>query len=304
MREDDALTIRPSVMVLPRPADNDERMVELWLAGKAAQTRTAYRLDVRRFLGFLDGKPLGQATVEDLVGFYEWLGSFSVVRIRRPLSERSKYRILASVRSLLTRAFRTGYIPFNAGAGFELKSPADNVGERILSEEDAILAVRLMKRPKEHAIVRLLYGSGIRRSELCGLTLGDLVARPQYDTGQITVRGKGGKVRSVLLSKPTWEAVIDIVPEPWPPDETPLFTTRTGKALTSTQVHRIVKKAGRRIGKNISAHWFRHAFASHALDRGAPVSLVQSDLGHSSLTTTSKYLHARKSEGASKYLVI
>ncbi|MBV8589619.1 MAG: tyrosine-type recombinase/integrase [Acetobacteraceae bacterium] len=79
-----------------------------------------------------------------------------------------------------------------------------------------------------------------------------------------------------------------------------------GGALDPSQVHRIVKAAAARAGlpAAVSAHWLRHAHASHALDRGAPIHLVQATLGHSSVATTGRYLHARPNDSSSRYLAL
>ncbi len=80
----------------------------------------------------------------------------------------------------------------------------------------------------------------------------------------------------------------------------------TGGGLSVRQVQYIVRQAARRadVDKNVSPHWMRHAHASHALDRGAAVHLVQATLGHSSVATTGRYLHARPTESSSKYLAV
>ncbi len=85
----------------------------------------------------------------------------------------------------------------------------------------------------------------------------------------------------------------------------PFFVSRKGKAhLHPSQVHRIVQTAPVRAGVKVpvSPHWLRHAHASHALDRGAPIHLVQATLGHASVATTGKYLHARPEDSSAKYL--
>ncbi len=87
--------------------------------------------------------------------------------------------------------------------------------------------------------------------------------------------------------------------------DAPVFRSREGGgALDPSQVHRIVKIAAKRAGllDAVSAHWLRHAHVSHALDRGAPVRLVQATVGHASLATTSRYAHARPSDSSSRYL--
>lgn len=123
--------------------------------------------------------------------------------------------------------------------------------------------------------------------------------------GQVTLYGKGGKTRVVLLSESTWKALQSIRVDTGP--ESPIFVSRKGRGhLDASQVHRTVRTAARRAGieGNVSPHWFRHAHASHALDRGCPIHLVQATLGHASVATTGKYTHARPNESSSKYLAI
>ena len=86
--------------------------------------------------------------------------------------------------------------------------------------------------------------------------------------------------------------------------DAPVFASRKGGHLDPSAVWRIVKAAAARAGlpDGTSPHWLRHSHASHSLDRGAPLSLVQQGLGHASVATTSKYLHARPSDGAGRYL--
>jgi integrase/recombinase XerD len=88
--------------------------------------------------------------------------------------------------------------------------------------------------------------------------------------------------------------------------DAPVFRSAKGGALDPSQVHRIVKAAAARAGlpAAVSAHWLRHAHASHALDRGAPIHLVQATLGHSSVATTGRYLHARPNDSSSRYLAV
>ena len=90
-------------------------------------------------------------------------------------------------------------------------------------------------------------------------------------------------------------------------DSSPVFRSRKGGGhLDESMVWRIVRKAAKRAGieKAVSCHWLRHAHASHALDRGAPIHLVQATLGHSSIQTTGRYLHARPDDSSSRYLPI
>lgn len=176
----------------------------------------------------------------------------------------------------------------------------DRLAERILSEVEVQRMLALERHPRNHALLFLLYASGVRVSECCGLKWRD--AQQRDDGGQITVLGKGGKTNTILLPASVWGCLLSIRGQAGP--DAPVFRSRKGRHLHPTQVRRIVKKAaaGAGIDKNVSPHWMRHAHASHALDRGAPISLVQATLGHADISTTGRYLHARPADGSARYL--
>jgi integrase/recombinase XerD len=155
---------------------------------------------------------------------------------------------------------------------------------------------------RNQLLLRILYAGGIRVAEVANLTLSDLQGRDEG--GQMVIYGKGQKTHTVLIPNPLWNDLIEfrqhsIVTEP-------VFKSRKGGKLHPSQILRIVRKATRRAGikKRVSPHWFRHAHASHALDHGAPIHLVQSTLAHSSIATTGKYTHARPNESSSTYLTV
>ena len=155
---------------------------------------------------------------------------------------------------------------------------------------------------RNRVLLLLLYAGGLRVSGLCGLRARDAQAR---DTGgQVTVMGKGNKTRTVLLPQSVWQELKSISWSAGPAD--PIFRSRKGGPLSTSQALRIVKKAAERVGfrDGVSPHWLRHAHASHALDRGAPIHLVQATLGHSSVATTGRYLHARPEDSSAHYLGI
>jgi integrase/recombinase XerD len=109
----------------------------------------------------------------------------------------------------------------------------------------------------------------------------------------------------VLLSSDTWKELTALRGGAGP--DSPVFTSRKGRGhLHPAQVHRIVQAAAKRAGVDgaVSPHWLRHAHASHALDRGAPIHLVQATLGHASVATTGRYLHARPEDSSARYLGI
>ncbi len=276
----------------PRQAETDEQLIRLWLHGRPATTVRAYTADVDRFRAFVD-KPLGSVTVGDVQAFSDTLDG---------LSDASRARKLSAVKSLLSFGHRTGYLPFDVGRPVRLPRLKDTIAERILPEDTVLAMITLEPGQRNRALLRLLYGAGLRVSELCGLRWRDFQERD--DSAQITVYGKGGKTRHVLLSTGTWEALSAIRGDAGEDD--PLFISRTGGGVSVRQVQVIVRQAARRaeVDKNVSPHWMRHAHASHALDRGAAVHLVQATLGHSSVATTGRYLHARPTESSSKYLAV
>ena len=107
----------------------------------------------------------------------------------------------------------------------------------------------------------------------------------------------------MLLSASTWATLGAVGSSPEP--DAPVFRSRKGGGpLDESAVHRIVKAAAERAGLSaeVSAHWLRHAHASHSLDRGAPIHLVQATLGHASVATTGRYLHARPTDSSARYL--
>ena len=279
----------------PTNAATDAQLVELWLhTGKrrSANTRAAYRRDIEQFVTFVD-RPLAQVKLEDLVAFQRMLEESDYA----PNSQR---RILSAVRSLLTFGQKVGYLTFNVGAAVELPDSEGTLAARILSEEEVLRMISLEEDERNRVLLRLLYAAGLRVSELCALRWKHCQVRG--DAGQLLVRGKGGKTRVILLGRGTWQALVSLRGEAT--EEEPLFVSRKGGSLSRSQVFRIVKRAALRAGlsADVSPHWLRHAHASHALNRQAPISLVKETLGHASVSTTDRYLHARPDDSSAKYL--
>lgn len=291
--------------VIPAQASSDADLVSLWLGNfHSRHTVSAYAGDVARFQRFTAGargvhKPLRNVTVRDLQDFTISLSD---------LSDASTGRRLSAVKSLISFGHRIGYLPFDVGAPIKLPPVKDTLAERILFEETVSRlfwhADQQSRRgwyaKRDAAMLRLLYDAGLRISEACGLCWRDLVERD--DTGQITVFGKGGKTRMIILRAPMWARIQELRFRAGPDD--PVFRSRQGGALDRSQLHRIVKLACKRakLPENVSAHFLRHSHASHALDRGAPVHVVQNTLGHASLSTTTRYTHVRPGDSSSRYL--
>ena len=272
----------------------DAGLVDLWLSMKtSAHTRRAYAAEATRFLAFIQ-KPLALVTLPDLKTWMEHLGQGS-------LKPASQNRALTALKSLLSFAQDTGYAPFNVGAAIQMRPNRDGLSQRILDESQIAKLIDAAPAGRDRVLLKLLYVSGVRVSEVRSLKWCD--ALPRNEGGQITVFGKGGKTRSILLKSRMWQELLSIKGDAKAAD--PIFASRKGGGeLDASQVRRIVYAAARRAGleQKVSPHWMRHAHASHALDRHAPIHLVQATLGHASVSTTGRYLHARPTESSSFYL--
>lgn len=284
------------------PTD-DERLIELWLKGKSRNTAEAYRRDVSDFLSGID-ESLGGVRLQHI---WDWSDSLTT----RGLKQASIARKLAAVKSLLSFAQKTGFLPANVGAAVSLPHVPDLLSERILSEEEIHDLLRGAVEGRDALMLRLFYSSGARVSELAGLKWRAVKRRSlqgSRDTGQISLVGKGSKARSVLLSSATWELLREYRESEqragFGSDDDAVFRSPRGGHLSRQTIWRAVKKAAALSGvnMNVSPHWLRHAHASHALDRGAPTHLVKETLGHQSLATTSRYTHARPDDSSGRYL--
>jgi site-specific recombinase XerD len=284
----------PSGLGPAHDGSQDDNLVRLWLSTKASPaTRRAYATEAARFRAFTQ-KPIAWITLADVQSYAQSLGQGT-------LKPASQNRALTAIKSLLSFGQETGYLPFNVGAAVKLRPARDSLAQRILEESEVARLIDAASEGRNRVMLKLLYTSGIRVSEVCGLKWCD--ALPRKEGGQITVFGKGGKTRTILLKPKIWLQLLSIKGQAKATD--PIFASRKGAAaLDASQVRRIVYAAARKAGfeQRVSPHWMRHAHASHALDRNAPIHLVQATLGHASVSTTGRYLHARPTESSSFYL--
>ena len=269
---------------------NDDEIIQSWLHGRSGCTRRAYEGDVQRLQAFLR-KPLAEATLRDLQAFSDSL---------RYLAPSSQARILAAAKSLYHFCVDQGILSANPTSGLKLPKAPSRLAERILTEEQVLKMLALEECPQRHCLLRLLYGTGIRVSEAVGLRWKDV--QPHGTGGQITVLGKGGKTRSVALPDSVFMELLTL--RAGAGDDEPVFRNEEGGALSAFQVWKAVREAARRAGitANVSPHWLRHCHASHSLERGASIALVQETLGHGSITTTTRYLHVRPGKSSGDYL--
>src|SRR5215207_5923908 len=219
-----------SALPIPAQADSDRDLIAMWVARSASPgTRRKYRAQAARFLAFV-AKPLAHVMLGDLQAYLASLeGQAPATRANAP----------AALKSLFSFAQGTGYLRFNVGKAIKAPPVKNTLAERILAEPDTLLMIRMEPNARNRALLTLLYGAGLRIAEVTGLRWRDLAERD--GAGQVTVYGKGGKTRVVLLSASTWAILGEIGGRAAPDD--PVFRSRKGGPLDASQVHRIVKAA-------------------------------------------------------------
>jgi integrase/recombinase XerD len=270
-------------------ATSDEQLIASWVANlRSEQSRINFRTTADRFLAAL-GAPMRRATVEDVRQALE--------TITAKLAPSSSRQVVLRVKSLLSYGHRVGYLQFNAGAVIRVHGEARSVAQRIISEVEMGLLVRAAPSRRDRILIEVGYGGGLRVSELVALIWSDVIER---DGGrvQLSVLGKGHKRREVLLPEVVSRSLLSLRGDAGAND--PVFASPRGGHLTERAVNYMLKRAAIDAGINpkLSAHWLRHAHASHAIDRGAALPVVQSTLGHGNIAVTSGYLHARPGESS------
>ena len=276
-------------------ADNDTALVALWLRNRATHsenTLRAYRADATRLLDWMSARAFTLHTLT-LTALQDWADELAG-------APSTKARRISTAKSLLSFAQKTGYLPLNVGAALKAPKIPNDLAERILPEETIFQLIGAPKKLRDRALMRLFYVTGARVSEAAQLCWKHVHA---HNGGVVlTLHGKGGKTRHVPVSGQLVKDLEALRGEA--PADGFVFLSKTGKPLGDRAARNVVQKYTDQLGidLDVSPHWMRHAHASHALDRGAPPHVVQQTLGHASLTTTSRYAHARPDEGSSRYL--
>ncbi len=279
----------------PDVATIDRFIDALWSQkGLAPQTLRAYQQDLKQFSAFLAGRGFG-LTDADAASVQQFLAT----RFERGASARSNARMLSTLKQFFRHQLRSGARDDNPTALIRAprihRSLPQSLGEH---EVEKLLAAPDTDSPyglRDRAMLELMYGSGLRVSELVGLELGQLNA----NLGLLRLVGKGNKERVVPVGEEAlhWlgaylgRARPELKRATAPSDA--LFLSSRGRAISRQAFWQIVKKyllaAG--IKTSYSPHSLRHAFATHLLNHGADLRSVQMLLGHSSLSTTQIYTH-------------
>ncbi len=273
-------------------ASSDRDLILIWLGGKSDTTQVSYHSTVTKFIEFIS-KPLSEVKLEDL---QLW---------ERGLKARFKPTTVANkvlvIKSLFSFAVKTGYLTLNVGSFLKTPKAKETIAERILDLEDVKTLIKYgVKNERDRLMLSLMYGCGLRVSEVINLTWDDF--KKHGDGGKATVFGKGSKTRVVLIPDKLWRAVLEF--EKYHRVNQYVFISRNHNKMDRSVVHRMIKRACKRAGidERASAHWLRHSHASHSLEAGCNLRLLQQSLGHASVTTTERYLHISPDAGSSQFI--
>lgn len=237
-----------------------------------------------------------QVKLDDLQHFLAWIYEIGI-------GARSQARILSGIKAFYQYLLLENIVTDNPATLLESPKLGRKLPDTLdLEEINLILNTIDLSSPQGHrnkAIIETLYSCGLRVSELVELKISNLFFEDEF----IKVIGKGNKERLVPISSSAIKEIklymeqIRIHQEVNPADENILFLNRRGKKLTRvmifTMIKELVKQAG--IKKTVSPHTFRHSFATHLVEAGADLRVVQDMLGHASITTTEIYMHLDRS---------
>lgn len=256
----------------------------------------AYIEDVAKLLGFLDNENL---TLRDIT--LDHLQQFVAQMYDLGISARSVARIISGVKSFFGFLLLDNYIDSDPTElletpkiGFKLPTvlSLDEI-ERIMS----VIDMSTKEGQRNRAIIEVLYGCGLRVSELTGLKFTDLF----LDEGFIKVEGKGSKQRLVPISQMAIRQLQNYITDRMQADvkkgyEDIIFLSKRGSPISRIMVFHFIKQYAEMAGikKSISPHTFRHSFATHLLEGGANIRAIQLMLGHEKITTTEVYTHINR----------
>ena len=258
----------------------------------ADRTVDAYAADVAFYLTWLQERSIGDLERVDRDLVERFLASLS----RRGLSARTVARRLSCVRGFHAYLRRRGKLTDDPAADVDRPRQEKRL-PRVLSVEEA---VRLLEAPegddpgslRDRALLELMYGSGLRVSEALGVRMDDLHLDEEY----LTVVGKGDRERAVPLTGPAHRALVAYLGRGRDAllgkrDPGPVFLNRRGGRLSRMGLWRILKRYADRAGLpgDFHPHVLRHSFATHLLEGGADLRVIQELLGHASVTTTQIY---------------
>lgn len=264
--------------------------------GLAQNTLDAYRRDLSEFAKNIDNiDSVNRMTIN---GFIRTLRE-------KKLAPTSVIRKIASIRGFFKWAYSSGLIKQNPASTLEQPKVPQRLPKVItIKEVEELLHENLT--PLEHVIMELLYSCGLRVSELVNLKLTDIDLASKY----VRCFGKGSKERIIPMGEIAKQVIKEYLPErdlllkKYNLSTKRLFVLPNGRLINRQDVYNLIHERGKLIHKNISPHTLRHSFATHLLENGADLRVVQELLGHSDVSTTQLYTHISKKRLKEVYFAI
>lgn len=269
--------------------------------GLSENTLLAYRNDLVDFSEFLS-----RLEIEELSNISRTNVNQYIRNLRKDnFSPGSITRKIASLRGFFKWLISSEYLSHDPTASLEQPKLSRHLPKVLtLSEINMMLQENLT--PWQRAVVELLYAAGLRVSELANLKISDVNLEQSY----VRCFGKGSKERLVPIGKYAVAAVKDylekrkmLVLNP-DFDSKHLFLDERGHNISRQKIYLLIHDLGKKVGKNISPHTLRHSFATHLLENGADLRVVQELLGHSDVSTTQLYTHVSKKRLKEVYFLI
>ena len=250
----------------------------------------AYEADLRSFIRHRP-QPLSSITRQDIQSYFRFCHA-------RNISARSNARRLAALRAFFLFLQQQGFLSDNPLTDIDTPKIGQSL-PKVLSEAEVNALLKRPTKPtplalRNHAMLHLLYGSGLRVSELVNLPMTSC----NLSTGHLRILGKGDKERVVPFAARTGQVIQEYLHQVRPlllkgKPSSLLFCSNRGKAMTRNRFWQIIREVALQAGisKEISPHVLRHSFATHLLAGGADLRSVQMMLGHTDITTTQIYTH-------------
>lgn len=270
--------------------------------GLSQNTTEAYRRDLTSFLDFCS--TLGITEINDIARSN--INSYILYLRNRNYTPTSVVRKIASLRGFFKWLCANEYFYSNPTQTLEQPKLPKRL-PKVMTPEEIDIIFKANIPPREALVIELLYDCGLRVSELVGLKLNNVDLNSKY----IQCYGKGSKERIVPFGKKAQAALkkylkmrdIIIITNKLK-DTKILFLRDNGQQLTRQDVYSLIRKLGEKIHKHISPHTLRHSFATHLLENGADLRVVQELLGHSDVSTTQLYTHITKKRLKEVYFAI
>lgn len=269
--------------------------------GLSSNTVNAYRRDLTGFLDFCMDK--GIMGVEYITRNH--LNSY-ILKLRSDnLNPRSVVRKIASLRGFFKWLSANEYINNNPASMLEQPKLPKRL-PKVMSLQEIKEIFHSDLNNQENLVVELLYDCGLRVSELVNLKIGDIDLKSKY----IQCVGKGSKERLIPFGKKAKESINKYLKErenvitKYNLQTKRLFITNSGRLINRQDIYNFIRKLGEKIHKHISPHTLRHTFATHLLENGADLRVVQELLGHSDVSTTQLYTHITKKRLKEVYFAI